>query len=125
MPKKPMKQCRYPGCPNLTDGMYCETHQKLADRQYDKYQRNPAHKERYGTAGWKNLRKLQLERQPLCESCMKEGRYTKAVTAHHIVPLNEGGANDLGNLCSLCGPCHSRLHAKRGDRWHNRKPSAQ
>lgn len=31
-----------------------------------------------------------------------------------------GGTNDKDNLISLCKSCHNRIHAKRGDRWHNK-----
>ena len=119
MPYKPMKPCAYPGCPNLTHGRYCDKHQRQANRDYDQYQRDPEHKLRYHTGTWAKIRKLQLRRQPLCELCLKEKRYTKATLAHHIRPVNEGGTNAPDNLMSLCGPCHSRLHAARGDRWNN------
>lgn len=29
MPKKSKKPCKHPGCPNLTDGKYCEEHKHL------------------------------------------------------------------------------------------------
>ena len=29
----------------------------------------------------------------------------------------EGGTNDEDNLISFCKACHSRIHAKHGDRW--------
>ena len=29
MPMKPKKPCRHPGCPKLTDGLYCEEHEAL------------------------------------------------------------------------------------------------
>ena len=29
MPKKALKPCKHPGCPNLTDGLYCAEHQSL------------------------------------------------------------------------------------------------
>ena len=39
---------------------------------------------------------------------------------HHKKPLSEGGTHDRSNLIALCKPCHSQIHAKRGDRWHDR-----
>ena len=117
MPYKPKKPCAYPGCPKLTDGRCCEEHQRLRDQDYEKYQRNPAHKDRYHSRSWRAIRKMQLSRQPLCEICMKDGRYTAASLVHHIRPLEEGGTNDPDNLMSLCAACHSRLHSERGDRW--------
>lgn len=32
--------------------------------------------------------------------------------AHHIVPLSEGGSNDLDNLVTLCAGCHSETHGR-------------
>ena len=119
MPYKPMKPCAYPGCPNLTHTRYCDKHQKQADREYDRYQRDPEHRSRYHSGSWRQIRRMQLQRQPLCELCLKDNRYTKATLVHHVRPLAEGGTNAPDNLMSLCGPCHSRLHAERGDRWHN------
>ncbi|WP_427898558.1 HNH endonuclease [Gardnerella pickettii] len=39
---------------------------------------------------------------------------------HHIKPIAEGGTHARENLISLCKSCHSKIHAKRGDRWHNK-----
>lgn len=36
MPKKPKRPCSYPGCPNLTDGQYCEEHEAIAQKRYGK-----------------------------------------------------------------------------------------
>lgn len=41
MPRKPKHPCGYPGCPELTDKRYCLKHQKLENRQYEKYDRDP------------------------------------------------------------------------------------
>ena len=112
MPRKPLKPCKYPGCPNLTDGQFCPEHRKKADRDYNRFYRDPAHKERYHTAAWHTIRAAQLERYPLCEMCMAEGRYVKATLVHHRVPLGEGGTNAPENLCSLCAAHHTALHNK-------------
>lgn len=119
VPYKPMKPCAHPGCPNLTHNRYCEVHQRQADRDYDRYQRSKESFRKYHSGTWAKLRCMKLQRQPLCELCMKEHRYIQATLVHHILPLTEGGTNASDNLMSLCGPCHSRLHAGRGDRWHN------
>ena len=77
MPRKPKRPCSYPGCPKLTDGRFCEEHQR------------------------------------------REGRLVKAEQVHHIKPLAEGGDHSETNLMSLCSSCHAKIHAERGDRWHN------
>ena len=50
MPKMPKHPCGFPGCPNLTDGRFCEEHAKQENRRYERYQRDPATKRRYGRA---------------------------------------------------------------------------
>ena len=39
MPRKPKRPCSWPGCPNLTEGRFCEEHQKEENRRYEKYGR--------------------------------------------------------------------------------------
>lgn len=33
MPKKQKRPCSYPGCPELTDGRYCEKHASIMNKQ--------------------------------------------------------------------------------------------
>ena len=117
MPFKPKRPCSYPGCPELTNGRYCEKHKRLINRQYEKYERDPQTKYRYN-GRWKKIRDRYIRAHPLCEECMKYGRYTKATQVHHVLPLSEGGTSDEKNLMSVCNECHARIHATRGDRWH-------
>ena len=123
MPHKPLTPCRYPGCPKLVPGRYCEEHQKLVDKQYERYERDPAEKKRYGRA-WKRIRDRYIATHPLCEECLKHGVYTPATEVHHRLPLSRGGTHIDSNLEALCHECHSRITAKMGDRW-NRKSSQQ
>jgi 5-methylcytosine-specific restriction protein A len=116
MPRKPKRPCSYPGCPRLTDGRYCDEHQKLTDKQYNKYQRNPEHRKRYGRA-WKRIRDRYIKAHPLCEECYKGNKFTPAEEVHHIIPLSKGGTHDDDNLMSLCKACHSSITARSGDRW--------
>lgn len=116
MPKKPKRPCSYPGCPNLTDGRFCEKHQKQENRRYEKHDRTPEMKKRYGRA-WKKIRDRHMAEYPLCEMCKKQGRLARAEEVHHIKPLSMGGTNDDGNLMSLCKVCHSEITAKEGGRW--------
>lgn len=119
MPRRPKHPCAYPGCPRLCDGRYCEEHRKLTDIQYNRYERDGDWGKRYGKE-WRKIRELYRSRHPLCEMCLKEGRYVPAELVHHILPLKEGGTNEEGNLMSLCSSCHGKIHAERGDRWHTR-----
>ena len=119
MPRKPKKPCSYPGCPNLCDGRYCEEHEKIINKRYEKYERDPETRKRYGRA-WKRIRDSYAKAHPLCEECYKKGLVVPMEQVHHIKPLSEGGTHERSNLVSLCASCHSRIHAGRGDRWHNK-----
>ncbi|SHG99442.1 HNH endonuclease [Desulforamulus hydrothermalis] len=116
MPFKPKRPCSHPGCPKLTNGRFCEEHAKQEAARYEKYQRNPAVKKRYGRS-WKRVRDRFLTQHPLCEVCQKQGRLTSAEEVHYIVPLSKGGTNATENLMSLCKSCHSAVTAKEGGRW--------
>ena len=120
MPRKPKHPCGYPGCPELTDKRYCLKHQRLVNRQYEKYDRDPVTQARYGYA-WRKIRYIYTKEHPFCEECLKAGRFVPVEQVHHIRPLAEGGTNDEDNLISLCMSCHSHIHAKRGDRWRKQK----
>lgn len=119
MPYKPKRPCAAPGCPNLTDGRFCPEHQQQENRRYEKYQRNPETKRRYGRA-WKRIRDRYVQLHPFCELCFQKGQLVETQQVHHIKPLAEGGDHSRENLISLCSACHARIHAERGDRWHTR-----
>ena len=117
MPRKPKRPCSFPGCPKLTDGRFCEEHGKQENRRYEKYDRDPAVRRRYGRA-WKRIRDRYAVKHPFCEECYKKGLLHPVEEVHHKLPLAEGGTHDESNLVSLCQSCHARIHAGRGDRWH-------
>lgn len=112
MPWKAKRPCRYSGCSNLADvdSGYCERHLKLLQQQYNRYGRTPEAKRRYGYR-WRQIRATFLASHPLCEICMREGRYTTATEVHHVKPLADGGTHDFSNLMALCKPCHSKITA--------------
>lgn len=51
MPKKPLRPCSHPGCPNLCEGQFCEQHRVEERRKYDKYERSSDVNRKYGRAG--------------------------------------------------------------------------
>lgn len=108
MPKKPQRPCCYPGCPLLTDGLYCDEHKRQEHREYNHYHRDPETAKRYG-ARWRRIRAVYVAAHPLCEMCLKHGRYAPVEEVHHIIPLASGGSNDFSNLMSLCKSCHSAI----------------
>ena len=117
MPRKPKRPCGHPGCPKLaTDGgQYCEEHQKLEQKRYNKYERSPDSNRKYGRA-WQRIRARYVAVHPLCELCLKEGRLTPVQEVHHIIPISKGGTHEQSNLMSLCQSCHTKLHHELGDR---------
>jgi 5-methylcytosine-specific restriction protein A len=114
MPYKPMKPCAHPGCPNLTDGRYCEKHAKTEARRYNRHGRDPLANKRYGRT-WKKVRTAFLAAHPLCELCAADGRLIPATLVHHKVKVTDGGTSEEDNLQAHCAECHSRLHAEAGD----------
>lgn len=120
MPYKPKRPCSYPGCPRLTDGRYCEEHQKIVTAHYNKYGRDPASKRRYGRV-WKRIRDRYISEHPLCEKCREAGKLTPAEEVHHVRPLSKGGTHDRSNLMALCKKCHSEITAREGGRWERRR----
>lgn len=55
------------------------------------------------------LRAALFRRNPLCVECTKLGLVVLATQRDHIVPLEEGGADDDDNTQGLC---HDHHHAK-------------
>jgi 5-methylcytosine-specific restriction protein A len=61
----------------------------------------------YSTAFWLRRRRLQLNAHPLCKMCGARGVVTPATVVDHVKP-HKGDWNlfALGELQSLCKPCH-------------------
>jgi len=119
LPTKAKKLCAFPGCPNLVDSgeTYCPEHKRQTQKNVDA--RRGTSNERGYNATWRRLRRMVLNREPLCRECLKEGRLTPATEVDHIVPLSQGGTNDLENLQPLCHSCHSRKTAKEDGGFGN------
>lgn len=64
----------------------------------------------YDTARWKWFRRMVIQARPECEECLEAGLLdVRAVEVHHIVALEDGGAQlDEANVAALCKSCHSR-----------------
>ena len=117
MPHKPRRGCAYGNCSRLavSGGQYCYDHKKLMDKRYNDYQRRPEIKKKYAGA-WRKIRKRYVEKHPLCEMCLREGKYVPVDEVHHILPASRGGTHDESNLMSLCRSCHNKIHIQLGDR---------
>ena len=116
MPSRPNRPCSQPGCPRLTNDRFCEEHAKQEAQRYERYQRDPAVKKRYGRA-WQRVRDRFIADHPLCQQCKAHGAVTPAQEVHHVVPLSQGGTNEEANLMALCTSCHSGITAREGGRW--------
>lgn len=113
MPVKPKRACSHPMCPNLTQGRFCDEHQRQENKRYEKYDRDPIVRKRYN-GQWRKIRTRYVKAHPYCELCFKDGRMTLVEEVHHKVPLSQGGTHDEKNLISLCQSCHAHIHAKDG-----------
>ena len=129
MPKKPQKPCpgrgpRRGNCRNLLKGserccLECEPYEKKFIKEYDK-KRGSSGKRGYDW-DWQKLRKWKLNRNPLCELCLKEGFVRGMDIVHHILSIETHPhlRLDKSNLQSLCNTCHERVHK---DKRFGRKP---
>jgi 5-methylcytosine-specific restriction endonuclease McrA len=65
-----------------------------------------------------DLRKYVFERNNYqCQSCHKIDLTAKSLQVDHIIPLAQGGANDLSNLQTLCAKCNREKSAKLDPRF--------
>ena len=130
MPRRPLTPCRQFGCKERVEPSigYCDKHLWESKRYKKQYISPEAKKERnrrvkenrtdkdvapfYSTPAWRNLRKLKLHENPLCERCQAEGRVTVATIVHHKEYIRDGGDKLplLEQLESLCHSHHSREH---------------
>jgi 5-methylcytosine-specific restriction endonuclease McrA len=93
----------------------------MAARTYYRSDEAKAYRHLYKTARWQRLRLQQLERQPLCEFCLKLGKIEAATVADHKIP-HRGDANlffDIDNLQSLSDFCHSSLKQQEENRGYS------
>jgi 5-methylcytosine-specific restriction enzyme A len=61
----------------------------------------------YSLDRWRRRSRYQLQIHPLCAMCLQRGLVVPATIAHHVIP-HRGDWNEfvLGELQSLCKPCH-------------------
>lgn len=64
----------------------------------------------YNTYRWQRKREAQLNQDPICCYCIKEGRVEEATVADHIIP-HRGDVSAFWNneLQSLCKHCHDSI----------------
>jgi len=65
-----------------------------------------------------DARKYVFERNNYqCQSCHKIDLTAKSLQIDHIIPLAQGGANDLSNFQTLCAKCNREKSAKIDPRF--------
>lgn len=102
MPRTPKRPCRHPGCPNLSDGVYCDQHRR-------QYSRESAAARGYDSR-WQKARTLFLKKSPLCAECLRGKKLTLATVVDHILP-HRGDMRlfwEESNWQPLCKACHDR-----------------
>ncbi len=113
MPRRAKVPCKHSGCPNLIEprARYCKDHEK--HKRTERWGRSGDSKNYQGA--WPKIRRMHLNRNPLCVACESRGQITAANEVDHIIPLSQGGTHDEANLQSLCKPCHSRKTARESN----------
>lgn len=108
VPRKPKKPCKAPGCPNLTDGKYCEDH------QLNQRQERASSAERGYDGRWRKARLKYLKAYPLCVRCKEQGRLVRATVVDHVTPHRGDKVLfwDENNWQSLCKSCHDKKTMK-------------
>ena len=78
-----------------------------------KVERSAGAAERLRGRPWERLRQRVLLRDDyLCVECLKAGRVELAREVDHIVPVCDGGGNNMENLMSICIACHAEKSAQ-------------
>ena len=54
-----------------------------------------------------------------CRNCLKViDKFDMQI--HHILPVSEGGVDDLVNLVLLCKTCHTEVHKEGHEKYHGK-----
>lgn len=101
---KPLKPCKYIGCPKLVEYKYCEEHKK-----FNQSERYSASRRGYDST-WKKARERFLKVNPLCVKCKETGSLVRSTVVDHIKPHrgNKSLFWDESNWQALCKKCHDK-----------------
>lgn len=70
---------------------------------------------------WMTIRRKVMARDcGLCQACKRAGLATVGEEVDHVVPISEGGTDDLSNLELLCVRCHAAKSAEDARRGAGR-----
>lgn len=97
-------RCAELGCkqPRSRINSYCIEHGGLQHTNLGK-------EDAYNNPAWKTIRRIQLSKQPLCQSCLNRGTVSSAKHVDHVFPWRQIGEHAFLNnvFQSLCHECHS------------------
>ena len=104
MPSKVKRSCRAPGCPELTEGLFCDLH-----KDHGRERRESAVERGYGRE-WRRARAAYLCANPFCAMCITDRKLTLATVVDHIIPHRGDDALfwDESNWQPLCKRCHDK-----------------
>ena len=115
MPNRP---CLRPLCSKAAQkGGYCPEHTVVREPFRRDRSLTPT-KRGYGER-WRRMRKMVLERDPMCKVC----RVKPSTQADHITPKSQGGRDAMENLRGICEPCHRAKSSREGAEGLKRRRS--
>lgn len=113
MPKSAPKPCTYPRCNKYaTRGARCGEHQPKHNWKHTQNR----HERGYGTQWYKIRARVLTKFDHICQSCLRDGIYTRATQVDHIIPKFEGGTDEESNLEPICDKCHKIKTRKESQR---------
>lgn len=117
MPAKTPRTCRKVGCPGKTVAKhgYCPDCEHLANNWKDNKHR---HKRVRGRRGQANRMAVLKRDKGLCVKCLEAGRTVAATEVDHIIPLSQGGTDEVSNKQSLCHECHLEKTTQDRKKYH-------
>lgn len=89
-------------------GQLCYLRRHLAEFSPEAPPNVRRHALRYGS-DWER-RRIQVLARDNCRCTACGETWVNYLEVHHIVPLGDGGTNDLSNLITLCRLCHAKAH---------------
>jgi len=107
---------------NFVTVVYCPSYQKDPEFKEPKFEEKTLTKykkpKNLNDIIWKKLRsKVKFRDKYLCQRCGTG----KNLTIHHIVPIKDGGKNEMRNLITLCLSCHNIVEKEEIQEWNKIK----
>jgi hypothetical protein len=68
---------------------------------------------------WRLIDEIPREWREFCWTCRREAQHLAqlrpvvVLQVHHVIPVRDGGSDDLQNLQVLCAECHAEVHRRR------------